>query len=58
MLIIKTTKNVYGTLEKTIIALHPYELPEIIAIPIENGSDGYLKWISDWISKKDNKNVN
>lgn len=46
LLVIKTTKAVYGTLEKTITKLHPYELPEIIAVNIENGNAGYLNWIS------------
>ena len=47
MLFIKTTKNVYDKLEKTITGLHPYELPEIITVTIEGGSADYLKWISD-----------
>ena len=46
MLIIKTTNNAYGRLEKTITELHPYELPEIIAVNIDNGNAGYLNWIS------------
>ena len=58
LLVIKTTKTVYDTLEKTITGLHPYELPEIIAVNIENGSAGYLNWIGDWISKNANKNLN
>jgi periplasmic divalent cation tolerance protein len=52
LLVIKTTKNAYGTLEKVIIGLHPYELPEIIAVNIENGNANYLKWISDGISSR------
>ena len=51
LLVIKTTKNVYETLEKTIIELHPYELPEIIAVNIEAGNAGYLDWISEITSK-------
>ncbi len=58
LLVIKTTKDVYDTLEKAIIGLHPYELPEIIAINIENGNAGYLNWISDCISKNATKNLN
>ena len=46
LLMIKTTKNVYDALEKTIIGLHPYELPEIIAVNIEDGNTNYLNWIS------------
>lgn len=52
LLVIKTTKTVYDTIEKTITRLHPYELPEIIAVNIENGNAGYLNWISDCISTR------
>ncbi len=58
LLVIKTTKNVYSALEKAITGLHPYELPEIIAVNIENGNAGYLNWISNYISKNANKNLN
>lgn len=46
MLIIKTTLDRYEALEKRIKKIHPYELPEIIAVPIETGFAGYLEWIS------------
>ncbi|MAJ90644.1 MAG: divalent-cation tolerance protein CutA [Legionellales bacterium] len=45
--IIKTTNNLYSKLEKRIIELHPYELPEIISVSIENGLPSYLDWISE-----------
>ncbi len=46
MLIIKTTLDRYEVLEKRIKKIHPYELPEIIAVPIETGLAGYLDWIT------------
>ena len=46
LLVIKTTTDVYEALEKRIQHLHPYELPEIIAVPIHTGLAGYLDWIS------------
>lgn len=46
MLVIKTTAASYNALEQRIIKLHPNELPEIIAVPIQTGSAEYLKWIS------------
>jgi periplasmic divalent cation tolerance protein len=46
MLIIKTTDDVYDALEKRIVKLHPYELPEIIAVSIEAGFSAYLDWVS------------
>jgi len=46
LLLIKTTDRVYTAMEETIQALHPYELPEIIAVRIERGLGEYLSWIS------------
>ena len=46
MLVIKTTRDRYPALEKKIKKIHPYELPEIIAVPIETGLAGYLNWIT------------
>lgn len=46
LLVIKTTNDAYEKLEKRIQTLHPYELPEIIAVPIHTGLVGYLDWIS------------
>ena len=45
LLIIKTRQECYMELEDTILQLHPYELPEIIAVSIERGLSGYLEWI-------------
>ncbi len=45
LLLIKTTKQHYDALEAQIRAQHPYELPEIIAVPVEQGLDGYLDWV-------------
>jgi len=44
-LLIKTSGERYAALEAAIRAGHPYELPEIIAIPIERGLPAYLDWI-------------
>ncbi len=41
----KTTRERYGALEAAIRSLHPYELPEIIAVPIVQGLHGYLQWV-------------
>ena len=47
ILIIKTTLNLYDILERRIKELHPYELPEIIAVPIKKGLTEYLNWVSE-----------
>jgi periplasmic divalent cation tolerance protein len=46
MMIIKTTLDLYDAVEKRLKKLHPYELPEIIAVPIKTGLAEYLDWIS------------
>ena len=43
--ILKSTKGSFKTIEKAIKEIHPYEEPEIIAVPIVGGSEGYLKWL-------------
>jgi periplasmic divalent cation tolerance protein len=43
--IFKTTSARYRQLEKAIRSLHPYETPEIVAVPIVRGSKDYLAWI-------------
>ena len=47
LLLIKTREACYPTLERRVKALHPYELPEIIAVPIHTGLPAYLDWISN-----------
>lgn len=49
--LIKTRDSLYDELERAIRAIHPYETPEIIAIPIVNGSDDYLEWLSREVKK-------
>lgn len=43
--LIKTTAERYQALEQAIRALHPYELPEIVAVRIDGGLPGYLEWV-------------
>lgn len=45
LLIIKSTQKVYPEIESAIRQTHPYELPEIVAVPIEKGLEDYLAWI-------------
>lgn len=43
--LIKTRKPLYERIEQAIVALHPYELPEIVAVPIVRGLPAYLQWV-------------
>lgn len=45
LLVIKTRATRYGALEAALRASHPYDLPEIIALPVVTGSQDYLRWI-------------
>jgi periplasmic divalent cation tolerance protein len=45
LLLIKTTKQHYKAVETALRAEHPYELPEIIAVPVEQGLEDYLNWV-------------
>jgi periplasmic divalent cation tolerance protein len=46
ILFIKTRGSLYGDLEKKILKIHPYKVPEIIALPLVKGYGKYLDWIS------------
>jgi periplasmic divalent cation tolerance protein len=45
-MLIKTTSERYAALERALREGHPYELPEIIAVPIERGLAPYLEWVA------------
>jgi periplasmic divalent cation tolerance protein len=45
--LIKTRMDLYAEVEKAIRAAHPYEEPEIVAVPIVTGSASYLAWIEN-----------
>lgn len=46
-LLIKTSADRYADLEAALQAVHPYEVPEIIALPIDKGLPAYLDWVAD-----------
>ncbi len=45
--LIKTRAGRYAEVEAAIRELHPYELPEIVAVPVQHGFDEYLQWVAD-----------
>jgi periplasmic divalent cation tolerance protein len=45
LLVIKSRAAAYTALERRLRALHPYELPEVVAVPIAGGYARYLAWI-------------
>jgi periplasmic divalent cation tolerance protein len=46
LLLAKTTRANFDELEREVRAIHSYETPEIIALPVVAGSDAYLKWLT------------
>ena len=47
----KTTESLYHAIEERIKSIHPYETPEIAAVPIVAGSKEYLSWLSSQVRK-------
>ncbi len=47
LMIAKTQKRLFNTLSKKVKELHSYDVPEIIALPIVEGSEDYLKWLKE-----------
>lgn len=45
LLVIKTTADRYPALEQGLRAAHPYEVPEIVAVPVQQGLNDYLEWV-------------
>ena len=51
MLFMKTRADLFPDLEIAIGEIHPYDVPELIAVPIERGSTAYLGWIDENVAK-------
>lgn len=51
LLLIKTTRAKYPDLEQEILQCHPYELPEIVAVPVSAGLENYLSWVHESVNR-------
>jgi periplasmic divalent cation tolerance protein len=47
LLVIKTRSARYADLERRVLDLHPYSVPEVVAVPVETGAAAYLRWVCD-----------
>jgi periplasmic divalent cation tolerance protein len=47
LMVIKTKKALFRNIELKVKELHPYSVPEIIALPIDEGSENYLGWLKE-----------
>lgn len=52
LMIIKTAQTLFEQLKKRIITIHPYSVPEIISIEINEGNQEYIKWIYETVLDK------
>jgi periplasmic divalent cation tolerance protein len=49
LLVLKTSRRRFASVEQAVRKLHTYQVPEIIAFPIAEGSRAYLNWISECV---------
>ena len=52
LVILKSTRKAFAALEREVTRLHSYEVPEIIALPVAEGSEKYLAWIAANVGEK------
>jgi periplasmic divalent cation tolerance protein len=52
LLVIKSSRALFNDLRVEIEKLHSYEVPEVIAVPIVDGSEGYLEWLDRELAAK------
>ncbi len=45
--VLKTRRALFHTLKERVKQLHPYEVPELVALPVEEGLEDYLEWIEE-----------
>ena len=53
LLIIKTKRELFERLKKRVQELHSYSVPEILALPVLEGSESYLKWLGEQLLSSD-----
>jgi periplasmic divalent cation tolerance protein len=46
-LVIKTTRDRVAAVQARLRAMHPYELPEFLVLPVESGSEAYVRWVEE-----------
>jgi periplasmic divalent cation tolerance protein len=47
LLFMKTSRDRYRELERRVLELHPYDVPEVVGLPVEQGAAAYLSWIEE-----------
>jgi periplasmic divalent cation tolerance protein len=52
LLLIKTRAERFDALKQALVSLHPYEVPEVLALPIADGHQPYLDWLDESVAAK------
>jgi periplasmic divalent cation tolerance protein len=50
LLLIKTGQDRYAALERRVLELHPYSVPEVLALPVQAGAPAYVRWVQESVS--------
>lgn len=50
LLVIKTDAARYAALERRVLELHPYSVPEVLALPVEAGAPAYVQWVKESVT--------
>jgi periplasmic divalent cation tolerance protein len=50
LLLIKTDESRYAALERRLLELHPYTVPEVLALPVERGAPAYVEWLRESVT--------
>ena len=50
LLLIKTNAQRYPLLQQRVLELHPYSVPEVLALAVEAGAPAYLRWVQDSVA--------
>ncbi|MEP6962739.1 MAG: divalent-cation tolerance protein CutA [Acidobacteriota bacterium] len=54
LLVIKSRRDKFDALREAIVKIHSYDLPEVIAVPIVDGAQAYLRWIDQSLDREPN----
>lgn len=50
LLVLKTSADRLPSMQERVLELHPYDVPEVLALPVVAGSDAYVNWLGDCLS--------
>lgn len=51
LVLLKTTESVFAALRDRLVELHPYDVPEVLGLPVTAGSDAYLDWVREEVRR-------